>query len=178
MDQQDEETSPDKRERSESMQTEQTQPVEPLEKDKISASTAAAAEHPESRHQSSDIGTVDDIVTGLGGRGSASAHSAHTTRCREYGRAGRGRSSHEGFGGEAVVTMPATVIEQNGSTKVDAGESMRFMMKIRRDQISCNKNFAHVWPRWSKTCDILEVSRLVHLSDMQVVDFDMCTWVP
>ena len=63
---------------------------------------------------------------------------------------------------DAVVIPPATVSEQDGCTKPYAEELMRFMVRMCRDQISCNKNFGHVWPRWTKTWSMLEISKLVH----------------
>ena len=63
---------------------------------------------------------------------------------------------------DSVEILPATVIEQDGSAKLDAEESMRFMIRKCRDQILCKKFFDHVWPRWSKTWSMLEVSRLAH----------------
>ena len=62
---------------------------------------------------------------------------------------------------DSVVTRLATVSEQGADTKTDAEELIRFAMRRRQDQTSCNKNFALVWPRWSRVWSMPEVSRLM-----------------
>ena len=58
---------------------------------------------------------------------------------------------------DTVLILPAAVTEQDGCTMPDAEESMRFMMRMCRDQIRMS-----------------EVARLMHMNNVQVVDVDMC----
>ena len=113
-----------------------------------------AAEDPEKRHKGSDVGKVDDIVTGFGFSKCTVLIQNDVAKMTEKAKQDQVR--------EGVGTKPGTE------------ESMWFMMRMCWDQISRNKYSAHEWPRWSKTWTILEVSRLAHWSDIQVVDFDMC----
>ena len=151
MDPQDGEVNTDKRERSGSMQIEQPGPEELLEKKhKGSASTTVATERLEKRHKRNDIGMIDDKVTVPGGQ---QVHTnAGTIRGCEDDQEDIAGLHHEGAGGEGpdtMVTLSATVSEQEPDTRADVEESMSFVMRMCEDQISCNKYFAHVWLRWS-----------------------------
>ena len=75
---------------------------------------------------------------------------------------------------DAVVTPSATVSEQGTDTKADAEESMGVAMKMCQDWTSWKTYLAQVLPRWSSVWSVFEVSRLVPMNNVQVVDFDMC----
>ena len=64
---------------------------------------------------------------------------------------------------DTMVTLSATVSEQEEDTRADVEESTRFAMRMCQDQISCNKYFVHVWPNWSRVWIMSDASRLMHL---------------
>ena len=70
-------------------------------------------------------------------------HAAKMTRRAEQDRVTKALAEKDP---DATVILPATVSEQDGCTKPGTGESMSFMMRMCRDQVSRKKYFAHVWP--------------------------------
>ena len=115
------------------------------------------------RHEGNDIGMVDDTVTR---RMPAQFEAAKMTKKTEQDLVMEAVAEKDP---DSVVTLSATVSEQEADTQANAQASIRFAMRMWQDQTSRSKYFAHVWRRWSRVWSMPEVSRLAHVNTVQVV---------
>ena len=142
---------------------------------KSSATTAVATERCEKRHKGNDIGMVNDTVTVPCGQHVHTMlvqfEAAKMTRKTEQDSVVKALAEKDP---DTMVTLSATVSEQEADTRADVEELTRFVMRTCQNQIPCNMYSAHVWPRWSKVSSVPEVSRLMHMRKVQIVESDMC----